>query len=93
MHLSASFTGKFELFFVLTQENACSFKANRKSIGSSKNGNRDFQNSPPSERSACFYATITENFERFEYFNFEINFLKKKNLFQGTGVPFFSLKY
>ena len=37
---SARFTAKFELVFVLTQENASSqkfhFKANRKSIGSSK---------------------------------------------------------
>ena len=37
---SASFTAKFELVFVLTMENAFSyrlhFKANRKSIGSSK---------------------------------------------------------
>ena len=30
------------------------FKTNRKSIGSSKNGNRYFQNSPPFKRSACF---------------------------------------
>ena len=38
--LSASFTPKFELFLVLTRENAFSlwfyFKTNRKSIGSSK---------------------------------------------------------
>ena len=38
--LSTSFTAKFELVFVLTLENACSerfhFKANKKSIGSSK---------------------------------------------------------
>ena len=41
MLLSASFTVKFELVFVLTLEKAFSwrfhFKANRKSIGSSKN--------------------------------------------------------
>ena len=30
-------------------------KANRKSIGFSLNGARDFQNSPPFERSACFF--------------------------------------
>ena len=49
--LSVTFTGKFELVFVLTFENAFSlrfhFKANRKSINSSKVGTRDFQNSPP----------------------------------------------
>ena len=60
--LSASFTAKFELVFVLTLENTFSwmfrFKANRKSIGSSKNGTNDFQNSPKFERSTCFYVTI-----------------------------------
>ena len=47
--LSASFTAKFGLVFVLTLENAFSymfnFQANRKSIGSSENSTRDFQNS------------------------------------------------
>ena len=47
----------------------------------------DFQNSPPFERLACFYVTITGNFERFQYFNFETIFLKNENLFQKTGVP------
>ena len=56
------------------------FKTNRKSIGSSKNGTRDFQNSPPLERSACFYPTITGNFERFQCCNFKANFLKNENL-------------
>ena len=50
----------------------------------------DFQNSPPFERSACFYVTIMGNFERFQYFNFETNFLENENLFQKTGVLFFS---
>ena len=30
------------------------------------------------------------NFERFKYFNFKSNFLENENLFQKTGVPFFS---
>ena len=35
-------------------------------IGSSKkNGAMDFQNSPPFERSTCFYVIISENSERF----------------------------
>ena len=55
-----------------------------------KNGNRDFQNSPPFERWACFYLTISGNFERFQYFKFEKDFLEIGNLFQKTGVPFFS---
>ena len=44
---------------------------------------RDFQNSPPLERFACFYVTINENFERFQSFNFETDFLENEN-------PFFS---
>ena len=92
--LAASFTAKYGLVFVLTLENVFSnrfhFNADRKSIGSSKNGTMDFQNSPPFERSACFYVIISESFKRFQYFNIETNFLENKNLFQKTGVPFFS---
>ena len=33
------------------------------------NGTRDFQNNTPFESSACFYVTISKNFERFQYFN------------------------
>ena len=50
------------------------FHTNRKSIGSSKERYSDFQNSPPFERSTCFYVTISENFEHFQYFNFETDF-------------------
>ena len=31
-----------------------------------KNSIRDFQNSPPFERSACFYVKITKNFEHLQ---------------------------
>ena len=31
--------------------------------------------------------TISGNCERFQYFNFETNFLEKANRFQKTGVP------
>ena len=54
-----------------------------------KNGTKDFPNSPPFERSACFYMTISENFKRFQYFNFETDFLENENLFQKTGAQFF----
>ena len=54
------------------------------------NGTRDFQTSPPFERSVCFYVTICESFKRFQYFNFETNFLEDENLFQKTRVPSFS---
>ena len=59
-----------------------------KSKGSSENGIWDFQNSPPFERLACFHVTLAANFECYQYFNFEINFLKNENLFQKSGVPF-----
>ena len=35
---------------------------------------------------------ISERFKRFQYFNFETNFLKKENIFQITGLRFFSMK-
>ena len=66
------------------------FKANRKSIGFLNNNTRDFQNSPPFERLAYFYVAITGNFERFEDFRFEANFLGSENLFHKTRVLFFS---
>ena len=92
--LSASFTAKFGLVFVLTQKKAFSqrfhFQYNRKSIGSSKKLYQVFQNSPPFKRSACFYVTISENFEHVQYFNVETAFLEKENFFQKTGVLFFS---
>ena len=34
--------------------------------------------------------TISGNLERFQYFNFERDFLENENVFQKTGVPFFS---
>ena len=35
-----------------------------------------------------FLCFISESFKRFQYFNFETNFLENKKLFQKTGVPF-----
>ena len=32
--------------------------------------------------------TISESFKRFQYFNFETDFLENENLFQKTGVLF-----
>ena len=80
------FIAKFEQVLVLTPENAFSlkfqFQANWK-----KSGTRDFWNSSPFERLACFYLVITGNFEHFQYFNFKINFLKNAYLYQNTWVP------
>ena len=71
--LSATFMALLELVFTITQENAFSqrfhFKANRKSIGSTK---------AVLETSGIFYVTITGNYESLQYFNYETNFLKKK---------------
>ena len=54
LFLSASFTAKAELVFVLTLKNAFPqrfyFEANIKTIGSSKNPTRDFQNRPLLQR-------------------------------------------
>ena len=35
-----------------------------------------------------FYVTIIVNFERFQYFDFETDFLGNENLFRKTGLPF-----
>ena len=56
---------------------------------SSNNGTRDFSDSLPFERSLCFYVTITEIFEHFQYFNLE----KNEKLFQKTEVLLFSWNY
>ena len=53
-----------------------------------KNGTRDFQNSSPFERLACFYLTISESFKRFQYFDFEANFLETKTLFKKLEYRF-----
>ena len=53
-----------------------------------KNSTRDFQNSSPFEKSACFYVTIIGNFEHFQYFNFETNFPENENLFKKLEYHF-----
>ena len=93
--LSACFTVKFGLVFVLTIWKTLFlrgfvFKPTERALVFLKNGTRDFQNSPPFERSACFHVTISENFEYFQYFNFETDFLENENFFPKTGAPFFS---
>ena len=80
--LSASFTAKFGLVYALTSENPFL-----------NNGTTDFQNNPPFEKSAGFYVTIGGNFEGFQCFNFEADFLENENLFQKTGVSFFISKH
>ena len=48
----------------------------------------DFQNSLPFEKSACLYVAVTGNFKRFQYFNFETDFLENENLFQKLEYRF-----
>ena len=57
-----------------------------------KSGTRDFPNSSPFERLACFHVTISGNFEYFQYFNLETNFLENENLFQKTKSTVFQLE-
>ena len=61
--------------------------SNRKTIGPSENDGPSF------ERSVSFYMTINGNFEPFQYFHFETNFLKNENLFQQGGGSLFSKNY
>ena len=49
---------------------------------------RDLQNSPPFERLVCFYVAISGNFERFQNFIFETDFLENENLTQKMGYCF-----
>ena len=95
--LPARFTAKFVLVFVLTLETiflrGFILKPSETAQLLLKNDNRDFQNSPPFEKSACFYVTICENFKRFQQFNVETDFLENENLCQKTGVPSFSWKH
>ena len=92
--LFIKFYGKVWVSFVLAHEKAffskrVHFQGNGKSIGSSKNGTRDFQNSPTFLRDRhTFMWQITRNFKRFQYFNFETNFQKTKNFFRKLEYCF-----
>ena len=37
-----------------------------------------------------FYMTITENFDRFDYFNLDTSFLENENFTLKTEAPFFN---
>ena len=47
-----------------------------------------FKIAPSFKRPVCFYVTVSENFKRFQYINFNSNFLENENLLQKPGVPF-----
>ena len=80
---SGRFAAKFELVFVLTWKTlflrGSILKPTERTEAFLKSGTRDFQNSLPFEKSACFYVAVSENFELFRFFNFEANFLVKEN--------------
>ena len=92
--LPASFMAKFELAFVLTLEKVflrgLILTPTERASVLLKSSTRDFQDSPPFEISACFYETISQNFKRFQYFNFETDFLENEIFLRKTGVPLFS---
>ena len=87
---------KFKLAFVLTQGNALSStqgfisKPIEKAYVLLQDGTRNYLNSLPFEI-ACFYVTITRNFECFQYFNFffKKKKMKNKDFFQKTAGLFF----
>ena len=54
-----------------------------------KNSTRDFQNSPLFKRLTCFYVTISGNFEHFQYFNFETDFLENEKNFSKNWSTIF----
>ena len=93
VNLAERFTAKFGLVFILTLENAffrgLVLKSTERAYVLLKNSTRDFQNSPPFKRPTCFYVTISGNFECFQYFNSETDFLESENFFQKTGANFF----
>ena len=99
--LSANFTVKIWVVFFRNTGNFLGGRVKEwmvfilkptKSIGSSKYGTRNLQNITPYERSARFYVTITGNFESFQYFNFETNFLENANSFPKTGEQNISIQ-
>ena len=53
-----------------------------------KNGIRDSQNSPPFERSACFYAITTGNFNVFTTLSLILVFWKTKTFFKNLEYHF-----
>ena len=87
---SGKFYGKIWFGFCFSTGKRFILKLTERVYALPKTGTRDFQNSPSFKRLACFYVTISGNFERFQYFNSETDFLENENFFQKTGVPFFS---
>ena len=90
--LPASFMAKFELAFVLTLEKVflrgLILTPTERASVLLKNSTRDFQDSPPFERSACFYMTITQNLNVFNTLTLKQIFWKAKTFFEKLDYHF-----
>ena len=79
MLLSTNIAAKCHLVFVLMKKSIFPrgfFSTNGKALGL-WSGTRDIWNNPSF---TYFYATITVDFERFQFFVFESSFLRNENL-------------
>ena len=79
--LSASFTAKIGLEGAFLR--GFILKPTERAQVPLKNDARDFQNSPPFERLACFYVTIRGNFEKLES-----RFLVESTKIENTSFPY-----
>ena len=89
MLLSTSFTAKFELVFVLTQENAFFsrgfiLKPTERAYVLLKNGTRDFKNRAPFERWTCFLWQSLEIMNGFNTLTLKQTFWKNENFFSWS---------
>ena len=85
----SKFTAKFGLAFALTLES--SFFILKPTVRAQvllKNRSGDFENSSLFERSVCLYVTASGNLERFQYLNFETDFLENENFFKKLEYRF-----
>ena len=81
----SKFYGKIYVGFVLKTKflQGFHFKVNRNIIGSSK---KQYSKQPSFGDIVMFYVTISENFERFQYFNFEPDFLENKSFSKNWSI-------
>ena len=86
--LSVTFMTKLNLVFVLTFENLFILKPTERALVLLKTGTMDFQNSPPFERSVCFYVKISESFKHFNTLTLKQIFWKMKTFFKKLEYCF-----
>ena len=83
------FNGEWNCWFI----RSFIFKPTEKIKAPLKNSSRDFKNKRQFKRSTYFYMTITGDFKRFHYFNFNINFLEKQKPFLKNWTTVFRWRY